>query len=93
MICPKCKSDTLNEEKDMVICLNCGFKVTLREYNLWKKIYKEKPRRMEKIKFDENKETYLETYTKIRDLLPDKSIQILIGALLLVIIFLIIALI
>lgn len=39
MNCPNCKLDTLNEEKDTVICSNCGFRAPLLEYNIWKKIY------------------------------------------------------
>lgn len=70
MICPKCNSDTLNEEKDMVVCSNCGFKATLREYNIWKKIYKAKPQRTKKIVSHENEETYTETYTNIGDYVP-----------------------
>lgn len=63
MICPNCKSDTLNEEKDMVVCSNCGFKASLWEYNIWKKIYKEKPQRKQEIRFHEDKEPSTETYT------------------------------
>jgi len=43
MICPKCKLDTLNEEKNMVVCSKCGFKATLFEYNVWMKA---KPQRL-----------------------------------------------
>lgn len=43
MICPKCKLDTLNVEKDMVVCSKCGFEATLLEYNVWKKA---KPQRL-----------------------------------------------
>ena len=91
MICPNCKLNTLNEEKDMVVCSNCGFKAALREYNVWKKIYGAKPRRKEKIVFHENEGTYTETYRNIEDFLHDKHIQILMVVLLLVILFLIIA--
>ena len=38
MICPKCRLDTLTEEKDVVICSHCGFKATLQEYNVWKNV-------------------------------------------------------
>jgi ribosomal protein S27AE len=44
MICPKCKSDTLSEERDRVVCSKCGFDSTLLEYNAWKKVYEAKPR-------------------------------------------------
>ena len=37
MICPKCKLDTLKEEKNMFVCSKCGFETTLLEYNVWKK--------------------------------------------------------
>ena len=59
MICPNCKLDTLNEEKDRVVCSNCGLKATLWEYNIWKKVYQSKPQRTEKIIFHENEETYV----------------------------------
>jgi len=58
MICPNCKLDTLNEEKDRVVCSNCGLKATLWEYNMWKKVFQAKPQRKEKTIFHENEETY-----------------------------------
>jgi uncharacterized Zn finger protein (UPF0148 family) len=89
MICPKCKSDTLTEEKDMVVCSNCGFKATISEYNISKHIRKANPQR--KIELHENEETYSETYKTIRDFLNDKYIRALVFVILLVIVFIIIA--
>ena len=88
MICPKCKLDTLNEEKDMVICSNCGFKTTRREYNIWKKIYDVRPRRREKTVFHENEngETYTGTYIDV----GDRSIPVIIIVLFFVILMIII---
>jgi hypothetical protein len=58
MICPNCKLDTLNVEKDEVVCSSCGLRATLSEYNIWKKMYPSKPQRTEKTIFHENEETY-----------------------------------
>jgi hypothetical protein len=97
MICPKCKSNALNEEKDMVICLNCGFKATLQEYHAWKDILERRPSRKKLIfhegEFREDKETFdiAGAYKKIGDFFQDKYIQILIAVLLLVILFVILA--
>ena len=93
MICPKCNLDTLTEEKDMVVCSNCGFKATIEEYNISKHIHKANPQR--RIEFHENEETYQpidsELYKNIRDFFTDKYIQALVFVVLLVIVFLIIA--
>jgi len=92
MICPNCRLDTLREEKDMVVCSNCGFKATRLEYNAWKKIYGAKPQRRQKMVFHENEETYTETYGNIGDLFHDKSLQVLALVLIFVVLILIIAL-
>lgn len=89
MICPNCRSDTLNQEKDIVICSNCGFRTTFLEYNVWTKIHKSRPQR---IVFHEDERMYAETYTAIRDFLNDKYVKALVFGLLLVIILIIIAL-
>jgi hypothetical protein len=56
MICPNCKSDTLNVEKDEVVCSNCGLRATLWEYNIWKKMYPSKTQGTQKITFREKEE-------------------------------------
>lgn len=61
MICPRCKLDTLNEEKDMVVCSDCDFKekTILWEYRIWKKIFKAKLQKREKSVFHKNEETHV----------------------------------
>jgi uncharacterized membrane protein len=67
MICPGCKLDTLSEEKDRVVCSNCGLKATLWEYNIWKKVYPTKPQRTEKTILHENENTYVRTQLNTSD--------------------------
>ena len=89
MICPNCKFDTLNEEKDMVVCSYCGLKSSLQEYNAWKKIYEVKPRRREKTVFRENEDNEVSTGTFAGK--ENQSMAVIIGVLFLVILLILIA--
>jgi len=91
MICPKCNLNTLSEEKDMVVCSNCGFKATVIEYNMSKHILRERPRRRIEPRSDEGQ--YSEAYRNIEGFLNDKYIQTLVFVILLLIVFVIITMI
>ncbi len=89
MICPKCASDTLYEERDAVVCSNCGFRTTLLEYNAWKRIERAKPPRNEERVFRANKILDPETSETNVDPWRDRRYQILIILIVLTILFLI----
>ena len=88
MICPKCGSDTMNKEKGMVICSNCGFGAPLQEYNVWKKVHEVKPRRKEKTVLHEGEETDQEVDGSIEDLFNNKNFRVFIFILILAVIIL-----
>ncbi len=88
MNCPKCNAEALNEEKDVVICLKCGFRAPLQEYRLWKKIHEAPPRRREKVIFQENGRSYTESYTNDFDIARNRRLQLLVIILALTILLL-----